>query len=197
MLASITPLGERGRGRSWRRTATAYVVGSALGGAALGGALGLLAAACAGLAPQVRWTLAAAFAAVLVLLDVGGRLPSWPRQVDERWVGEFRGWVVGLGFGTQLGAAVVTIVPSAATWVMVVIAVASGSPLTALAIGVTFGIVRAVPVLAMARVSTPQALRAVHARVAVLGGPVGVAAQAVTALAVLGVAMLAVVEVAA
>ena len=40
MLASITPLGERGRGASWRRTVTAYVVASIVGGAAMGALLG-------------------------------------------------------------------------------------------------------------------------------------------------------------
>jgi MFS family permease len=197
MLASITPLGERGRGRSWRRTVTAYLVGSALGGTALGAVLATLAAAFAFIAPDLRWILAAALSALLVVLDLRRRLPSWPRQVDARWVGEFRGWVVGLGFGAQLGAALVTIVPSAATWVMVVVAVASGSPGAALSIGVTFGIVRALPVLAMARVSTPQGLRALHTRVAALAQPVGFAAQAMTGIAVLGLAMLAVAEAAA
>ena len=37
-----------------------------------------------------------------LLLDrrVGGlRLPTWHRQVDERWLARYRGWVYGLGFG--------------------------------------------------------------------------------------------------
>src|SRR5947209_726276 len=118
MLASITPLGERGRGRSWRRTASAYVVGSAVGGAALGVVAGVVALAVGGIPGALRWSAAAVVVVLLVLLDALRRLPRLRRQVDERWLTEFRGWVVGLGFGAQLGAGVVTVVPSAATWVM-------------------------------------------------------------------------------
>src|SRR5436189_48466 len=42
MLGSITPLGERGRNSRWWVTMTAFVLGSAIGGAALGGGLGWL-----------------------------------------------------------------------------------------------------------------------------------------------------------
>ena len=42
MLGSITPLGERGRGSRWGVTVSAYLVGSAAGGAALGATLGTL-----------------------------------------------------------------------------------------------------------------------------------------------------------
>ena len=40
MLGSITPLGERGRGSRWGITVSAYIIGSAAGGAALGSMLG-------------------------------------------------------------------------------------------------------------------------------------------------------------
>jgi len=40
MLGSITPLGERGRGSRWGVTVSAYLMGSAVGGAALGAMLG-------------------------------------------------------------------------------------------------------------------------------------------------------------
>jgi len=45
MLTSITPLGERGRASRWAVTVTAYVIGSGVGGLAvgfLGGAVGAL-----------------------------------------------------------------------------------------------------------------------------------------------------------
>jgi hypothetical protein len=34
----------------------------------------------------------------------GSGCPSWQRQVDERWLTTYRGWVYGAGFGFQLGA---------------------------------------------------------------------------------------------
>ena len=36
----------------------------------------------------------------------GRRLPSWRRQVNEDWLVGYRPWVVGGGFGLQLGAGV-------------------------------------------------------------------------------------------
>src|SRR5690348_16039756 len=132
MLASITPLGERGRGRSYRRTVTAYFVGAAAGGAALGAAAAGLAVLVSPVASWFRWTVVLVVAIVVVGLGEVQRLPSWRRQVDVRWLSEYRGWVVGLGYGAQLGAAVVTVVPTAATWLTLLIAVASGSTAVAL-----------------------------------------------------------------
>ena len=83
MLASITPLGERGRGRHWGATVAAYLAGSVVGGGALGGLLGLAGAAAAGVRTQrqllelhrglarwrapARWGAVAMQAAMLVL----------------------------------------------------------------------------------------------------------------------------------
>ena len=49
MLATITPLAERGRGHRYRTTATWFVVGSVLGGASLGVVMAVLAVAVAAL----------------------------------------------------------------------------------------------------------------------------------------------------
>ena len=43
--------------------------------------------------------------------------PGPRRQVNERWLDEYRGWVYGLGFGAQLGLGVTTVITSAATYV--------------------------------------------------------------------------------
>src|SRR4051794_37653013 len=113
MLASITPLGQRGRRTSYSLTAAGLVLGGALGGAAAGalaGALGALAGLRGASAGPVL--LAAALAAGLAL-DAAGRLPTVHRQVNEDWLGAYRGWVCGLGFEVQLGAGPATIVTSA------------------------------------------------------------------------------------
>ena len=56
------------------------------------------------------------------------RVPGPRRQVNERWLDEYRGWVYGLGFGAQLGLGVTTIVTSAATYVALFAALLSGTP---------------------------------------------------------------------
>jgi hypothetical protein len=105
MLGSITPLGERGRGQRWGVTVTAYVLGSAAAGAAFGAILGLLGGLvlpATVITHPIRWLILAALLLAGALLDLGVmhlRLPTVRRQVDEQWLGRFRGWVYGLAFG--------------------------------------------------------------------------------------------------
>src|SRR3954470_9223158 len=132
MLSSISPLGERARAARWGLTVTAYVVGSLLGGTAIGAVAGAVGAAL----PRTWLTSPAAVWAVVALLLVGLVLdlrsgsqgpPSWRRQVDEAWLARYRGWVYGLGFGLQLGLGVVTIVTSSTVYATVVLAAVTGS----------------------------------------------------------------------
>ena len=171
MLSSITPLGERGRAGRWSVTVTAYVLGSALGGAAVGtlaGAVGwLLPLEAAAFATAVLVLLAVA-AALAVLVESGmlPRLPTLRRQVDEDWLHRYRGWVYGFGFGAQLGAGLVTIVTSPTVYLTVVLAVLTGSPGLGATVGLVFGLTRALPVLKARRVTTTQRLAESHRRLA-------------------------------
>lgn len=170
MLSSISPLGERARASRWWLTITAYLLASLAGGLALGG----LAALLGSLVPA-PWRAApgtlVVVAALLLLglaLDVrvaGLRLPSWRRQVDEQWLTRYRGWVYGVGFGAQLGFGLVTIVTSATTYAVVLLAGLSGHWGAGLAIGGTFGLVRALPSLLMARVGNRERLHRVFSRI--------------------------------
>ena len=121
MLASITPLGERGRQSSWTVTVTAFLIGAGATGAAVGalaGAAGQLALGAHQIGARTRLVLLAlALLAALALDFVPQRVPGPRRQVNERWLDEFRGWVYGLGFGAQLGLGLTTVVSSAATYV--------------------------------------------------------------------------------
>ena len=65
----------------------------------------------------------------------GFRLPFHSRQVNERWLDQFRPWVYGAGFGWQIGAGLVTYIKTAALYLMIVLAALTASPATALAIG--------------------------------------------------------------
>lgn len=165
MLSSISPLGERARNSRWWVTTTAYLAGSLAGGLALGG----LAALVGDLLPTVvrtsRWSLVVVavlcFAGLVVDLRGAASVPSWRRQVDERWLTAYRGWVYGLGFGVQLGFGLVTIITSTSTYAVVLLAALSGQLGAGLAIGGTFGLVRALPSVLMVRVHDRQELHAV------------------------------------
>jgi MFS family permease len=166
MLASITPLGERGRGRRWGSTVAAYMIGSAAGGAAVGALAGLLGSA---LLANVGWTaraaIVAAVLAVGLLLELAGVLPGPRRQVDESWLDTYRGWVYGAGYGVQIGAGVTTIVVTSAVYVVIAASFASASLAGGLAIGAVAGTLRGATLLAGRRVRSPDALVRLHTRV--------------------------------
>jgi hypothetical protein len=177
MLASITPLGERGRSRRWGVTAGWYVTGCLAGGALLG-ALASVASLAVGAAGRLHGTalvlvaMALCVAAVVVDLGVAGLRPPGPhRQVNEDWLHRYRGWVIGLGFGVQLGLGVTTIVTTAALYSALAVA-ALASPGAALIAGISFGFGRALPLLAVRRAVDPVTLRSIVARAAALARPV-------------------------
>jgi hypothetical protein len=165
MLASITPLGERGRDAHWGITVTAFILGATGAGAALGASLAALGSLIvpAGAGVQARLTgLAAAVALAIALDATSGGVPGPRRQVNERWLDEYRGWVYGLGYGAQLGLAVTTVVSSAATYAALLAAfLASDAGAGALIVG-CFGAVRGLTLLAAAGVRTPPQLLALH-----------------------------------
>jgi hypothetical protein len=173
MLASISPFGERARGQRWGVTVTAYVAGSTVSGTAVGallGAAGSGLARVAGVAHREPVALAAltvvAIAGLLLDAGVAGlHVPGPARQVDETWLGRYRGWVYGAGFGLQLGAAFTTIVAGAITYVAFASAFLSPSPVAGAVIGFAFGLTRALPLVAAARVTTPDELRVTMRRV--------------------------------
>ena len=195
MLGSITPLGERGRGSRWWVTVSAYLVGSVAGGAVAGG----LTAALGLAAGTASWSVSARLVAIAVALVVGLaldarigglRLPTIHRQVEEEWRARYRGWVWGLSFGFQLALGVVTIVTTSTVYVTWLAAALSGSVVGGVAIGVTFGLARAVPVFAVAGVRSPGQLLGVDATLRRFAGPARSATYAASgALAGLAVAV--------
>lgn len=194
MLASINPLGERSRERRWGVTVAAYLTGSTAAAALLGAVLGTVGHALP-LGPGATALLVVALSAVALALDVGVgglRLPTVHRQVDKDWLGRYRGWVVGVGFGVQLGLGVVTIVNTAAVYLMLALALLTGSAAAGATVGATFGLVRALVILVVARVRRPDQLRVVLRRVNAwrpLSERIGIAVQALVLVAAGAVAI--------
>ena len=88
------------------------------------------------------------------------RVPSWHRQVNEDWLGRYRGWVYGFGFGVQLGVGVLTIVSTAAVYLTWIAAAMTASPGRGLVVGASFGLARSVPLFGSASLDTPGAIAA-------------------------------------
>ena len=194
MLASINPLGERARERRWGVTVAAYLLGSTTAAVLLGGLLGTVGHALSlGPGPTALLVVALTALALAADLGLGGlRLPTVHRQVDKDWLGRYRGWVVGAGFGVQLGLGVVTIVNTAGVYLMLALALLTGSAAAGALVGGAFGLVRALVILVVARVRRPDQLRVALRRVNAwrpLSERVGLAVQALVLVAASAVAI--------
>ena len=169
MLSTITPLTERARGHRYGLTVAWFALGALAGGAALGVVAAVLALLVhvVGLSATAAIATGAVFAVVGLAADLhiaGVRLPTHPRQVNETWLGRYRRWIYAAGFGVQIGSGLATYVMTAAVYLTIALAALTGSPIAALGIGMLFGAVRGLAVLAGWRATTPEATRALHAR---------------------------------
>jgi hypothetical protein len=168
MLASITPLGERGRHSHYAITVIAFSLAGVLAGAALGAGLGELGGVVlGGTGPAPRLIALAIVLVVALVVDLGpGAVPGPRRQVNERWLDEYRGWVYGAGFGAQLGIGVTTVVSSAATYAALLAALLCGSAASGALVLGSYGAIRGLTPLLAVRVRTPEQLLALHRRFA-------------------------------
>ena len=153
MLSTITPLTERARGHRYGLTVAWFALGALAGGAALGVMAAVLALLVhvVGLSATAALATGAVFAVVGLAADLhvaGVRLPTHPRQVNETWLGRYRRWIYAAGFGVQIGSGLATYVMTAAVYLTIVLAALTGSPIAALGIGMLFGAVRGLAVLA-------------------------------------------------
>ena len=190
MLSTITPLSERAKGHSYRATAAWFVFGAVAGGATLGAAMALLALGIHELHLSPTMIGATAFGAALLAAasdaGIGGmRLPIHRRQVNERWLDQYRPWVYGSGFGWQIGTGLSTYITTAAVYLMVVLGALTTVPLVALAVGTGFGLVRGLAVLMTRHLTDPAGLRSFHRRFADAGplaGRVAIAVEVTSAV---------------
>jgi hypothetical protein len=169
MVSALNPMSERARGHRYVLTALWYVAGAVAGGAVLGAGCALGALAVRRLPLTATATALAVLGCALVAFvsDVpvlSWRLPGHPRQVNEQWIGRYRRWVYAAGFGAQIGTGFATYIMTAAVYLTAALAALTGRPGAAFAVGLSFGLVRGLGVLACAAARTPDALRALHQR---------------------------------
>jgi hypothetical protein len=196
MLSQLTPVGEASRGHRYRTTAAWFIAGALVGGATLGAVMAALAAAvsAAGLSATTLLGVAAVLAALAAAVD-GGVLgvapPFFKRQVDEYWLGRYRAWVYGSGFGWQIGAGVTTYIMTAAVFLTIALGALTAGPVAAFVVALVFGAVRGCAVLLTARLRSTAELFALHRRFDALGEPVRravIAVQLVVAVVAAGAA---------
>ena len=171
MLSSIHPLGERARNNRWWLTVTAFTVGAMATGALVGGSLGLIGSRfVADISPLAAIGATAGVALVAGLLDLVPVKPPGPkRQVNETWIGAFRGWVYGGGFGMELGLGFLTYVVTWAVYSMFVSEILTASPGFGAVVGMTFGLGRSATLLIAAVVDRPTRLTSFNRALAKAG----------------------------
>ena len=169
MLSTITPMAEAGRGHSFRSTSVWFVIGSVAGGLTLGGVMGAIALLVAALEATTTLTLGTVAVASLIGAASDGRisgfhLPGHDRQVNERWLDQYRPWVYGAGFGWQIGVGLATYIMTAGVYLLIVMGGLTASPWIAIALGGLFGLVRGLAVYLAAGLDSGEKLLAFHAR---------------------------------
>ena len=174
MLSSIHPLGERGRNNRWAITVTSFTLASTATGAAVGAFLGWLGGMTIATLPSNALLIATALIAIGAgILDfLGVKPPSTERQVNESWIGHFRGWVYGGAFGLQLGVGIATFVVTWGVYATFLAEMLTGSLVQGALVGAVFGFGRSVALLAAGTIRTPSSLTRFHERLADLALPV-------------------------
>jgi hypothetical protein len=172
MLSSITPLGERSRRQHFWITTPFLIVGATVAGAVVGAALGA-AGAHVPLSERERVLGLAMVGAIGLAADLLLRngVPTHLRQVDERWLRRYRGWVYGTGYGIQLGLAVATVVTTSTVYVTLLGEALAPTIAAGAVIGSVFGVIRGGSVLLAARVNSPASLFRFHRRFSTLERP--------------------------
>lgn len=171
MLSSIHPLGERGRNNRWVVTAASFTIGSTATGALVGATLGWIGAAALRSVSTETLLLVTAMAAISAgALDLLRLSPlSSERQVNETWIGHYRGWVYGGAFGVQLGLGIATYIVTWGVYATFVAELMTASVFGGAVVGAVFGFGRSVALLAAGTIHTPSALTRFHENLADLG----------------------------
>lgn len=171
MLSSIHPLGERARSGRWGITVSAFTVASLAAGSLVGAGLGLIGAVLlSDLSSTTRITGTAMVFVVAGVFDiVGVRTPGPTRQVNEHWIGYYRGWVYGAAFGSQLGAGFFTYVVSWGVYATLAAELLTGSMTAGAVVGMFFGFGRSITLLLAGRIDRPSRLASFHRRMATIG----------------------------
>lgn len=184
MLSSIHPLGERARHNRWWLTVGAFTLGSVISGGVVGTVLGSLGVLVIPFTSQALTALTAIAALTAGGLDLIGVGPPGPeRQVNETWIGAYRGWVYGGAFGLELGLGVATYVVTWGVYAMFVSATLTSSPLAGAVVGATFGLGRSATLFAAGYVDRPTRLTIFNRRLARVGPMVRLGAGGTLVLA--------------
>ena len=165
MIDTIGPRGHDGGTRTTLAACAAFALGAPPGGAITFGAVALAGELVWGAGGRLAYLAAAAIAVVAAIAEARGLgvVPQIRRQLPERWRRSLPMPLAALGYGVLLGLGFTTFVLSFGVWALAGVSLAIGEPVIGVAIGLAFGVGRALPICALAPLADrPLGVRAVE-----------------------------------
>ena len=152
MVETIGPTGHTGGQPTTLAACATFLPGAIVGAVFTFGGLALVGAAIPGEAGWVSYTVAGAVALVAAVAEARGRriAPQIRRQLPEHWRRVMPMPVAAALYGVLLGLGFTTFVLTFGVWALAGISLALGEPVAGLAIGLGFGVGRAIPIVALA-----------------------------------------------
>jgi hypothetical protein len=167
MVETLAPHGYAGRRRVTLAACGTFALGAVAGGVVTFGGLARLGSTLGAGGPA-----AAAVGAAIALIAAAGEargtriVPQVRRQVPESWRRVLPVPLAAAGYGVLLGLGFTTFILTFAVWALAALSVALGDPALGLAIGLGFGVGRAVPVVGLAPFADSEAGGRIHAAMA-------------------------------
>jgi hypothetical protein len=152
MVETVGVRGDPGAGRTTLAACAAFVPGAALGGVVTFGALAALGGLVHGVGGRATFVVAAAIAVAGAVLEARGVriVPQIRRQLPEGWRWRMPLPLASCLYGILLGLGFTTFVLSFGVWALAAISFALGNVTTGVAVGLAFGVGRALPVVFLA-----------------------------------------------
>ena len=152
MIETIGPTGHTGGQPTTLAACATFFPGALIGAVFTFGGISLIGAAIPGEAGWLSYTAAGAVALVAAIAEARGKriAPQIRRQLPEHWRRVMPMPVAAALYGILLGLGFTTFVLTFGVWALAGISLALGEPAAGLAIGLGFGVGRAIPIVALA-----------------------------------------------
>ncbi len=152
MIETIGPTGHTGGRPTTLAACATFFPGALVGGVFTFGGISLIGAAIPGEAGWLSYTVAGAVALLAAIAETRGRriAPQIRRQLPEHWRRVMPMPVAAALYGVLLGLGFTTFVLTFGVWALAGISLALGEPVVGLAIGLGFGVGRAIPIVVIA-----------------------------------------------
>ena len=152
MIETIGPTGHTGGQPTTLAACATFFPGALAGAVFTFGGVSLVGAAMPGEAGWISYTVAGVVALLAAVAEARGKriAPQIRRQLPEHWRRIMPMPAAAALYGILLGLGFTTFVLTFGVWALAGIALALGEPVVGLAIGLGFGVGRAIPIVALA-----------------------------------------------